>query len=308
MIGADLARDYRVVNHVARDDSQQESLGTLDDGTPVAVNREYLSADLRLVTGLVEPHLMAGYSGGRKLVCPGIASLDTIRHFHHPRMLEPVEATNGIIEGNPIHRFSLAVARLARVDFNLCVTLDEHRRLTSVCAGELEQAHFAGIDETNKMVRVEVPEPAEVIVTSCAGHPLDTTFYQSVKGLIGALPAVKQGGTIVMAASMTEGIGSDEFVQLLEDTESVEQFCKDMWRDDFFYIDQWQFEELAKVLRKADVIAYSHALSAADRAKCFVPFAESVEAGVDEALSRAGAGAKIIAIPEGPYVLPVVGG
>jgi nickel-dependent lactate racemase len=306
MIGADLANTYRVVNHVARDDSQQESLGTLDDGTPVAINREYLKADLRIVTGLVEPHLMAGYSGGRKLICPGIASKDTIRQFHHPRMLEPAEASNGVLEGNPVHRFSLAVARKARVDFNVCVTLDEHRRLTGVFAGELEQAHYAGIEQANKMVRVAFDEPAEVVVTSCAGYPLDTTVYQSVKGAIGALPAVKQGGTIVMAASLTEGIGSPDFVQLLDDTESMEQFTNDMWRDDFFYVDQWQLEEHAKVLRKASVSLYSDGLPAAEVERCFVTFVESVEAGVEAALAKAGPEAKIIAIPEGPYVLPVL--
>lgn len=308
MIGAELARDYRVVNHVARDDSQQESLGRLADGTPVAVNRAYLAADLRIVTGLVEPHLMAGYSGGRKVVCPGIASKDTIRHFHHPRMLEPEAATNGILEGNPVHRFALEVARKARVDFNVNVTVDEQRRLTGVFAGELEQAHRAGVESANRLVRVEVPEPAEVVVTSCAGYPLDTTFYQSVKGLIGALPVVKPGGTIVMAASLSEGIGSPDFVRLLDETESLEQFTTDMWRDDFFFIDQWQLEEHAKVCRKAKVAVYTDGLSAADLSRCFVTPVESVEAGVEAALAEAGPEARIIAIPEGPYVLPVPAG
>jgi len=126
-----------------------------------------------------------------------------------------------------------------------------------------------------------------------------------VKGAIGALPVVKQGGTIVMAASLTEGTGSPDFVQLLDDTESMEQFTKDMWRDDFFYVDQWQLEEHAKVLRKASVWLYSDGLPAAEVERCFVTSVESVEAGVAAALAKAGPAARIIAIPEGPYVLPV---
>lgn len=306
VLSPELVARYRVVNHNARDLDAHSLIGSTSLGVPAWVDREYLKADLKILTGLIEAHLMAGYSGGRKLVCPGICAAETIKVFHSPALLEHESATCGILEGNPVHQTSLEVARMAGVDFILNVTLNESRSLTGVFAGELEAAHLAGVAAVNKMIRVLIERPAQVVVTTCAGYPLDTTFYQSVKGLIGALPAVAEGGSLIMAVSLSEGIGGKEIVELLTSVDSWEELERKVLDPGFFMIDQWQAEELVRVLRKAEVVCYTDGIDHATLRRCHVKTTESVEAAVEAALGKHGEGASLYAIPEGPYVMPVV--
>ena len=176
-------------------------------GIPAWIDSRYLNAELKIATGLIEPHLMAGYSGGRKLICPGIASIETVKRWHSPELLEHPRADCGILDGNPVHEENTRIARMAGCDFIVNVTIDSHRRVTSVVAGDMEQAFLTGVKFVEGIVRAPVARPVDIVVTSSAGYPLDTTFYQSVKGLTGCLPIVKQGGTIIMAASLSEGVG-----------------------------------------------------------------------------------------------------
>jgi len=305
VLSSELVANYRVVNHDARDIDSHRFLGTTSTNVPVWVDEEYMKADLRILTGLVEPHLMAGYSGGRKLVCPGIAAAETIKVFHSPRLLENENATNGILKDNPVHQTSLEAARMAGVDFIVNVTLDEPRNITGIFAGELEAAHRQGVEAVNRMVRVPIDTPADVVVTSSAGYPLDTTFYQAVKGLVGALPAVKQGGCIIMAASLSEGIGGKEVVELLTGTPTWQELERKVLDPDFFMIDQWQAEMLVKVLRKCDVFCRSDGLDSETLSHCHVHPTDSIESTVVEILARRDADASVFAIPEGPYVMPV---
>ncbi len=304
MIGADIAANYNVVNHYARMDEEQELIGEASNGAPAFIDKTYLKSDLKILTGLIEPHLMAGYSGGRKLVCPGIAGWRTVQVFHSPALLEDARATNGVLDGNPVHNMSREIAKMAGVDFIVNVTLDEPRRITGVFAGEMEAAHLAGVEEVNKMVKVDIGEPADVVVTTSAGYPLDTTFYQAIKGLVGALPAVKKGGTMIMAASLSEGLGSAEFVKLCLEMRSVESFTQKLFDPHFFVFDQWQAEELVKVLRHCEVMVCSDGVDHETLRKCLVTPIDSVEDGIRRALAKHGKGARIVVIPEGPYVLP----
>lgn len=306
ILSPELVANYRVVNHDARNLDSHSLIGTTSLGVPAWVDKEYLQADLRILTGLVEAHLMAGYSGGRKLVCPGICATETIKVFHSPALLEHENATAGILEGNPVHETSLEVARMAGVDFIVNVTLDEERRITGLFAGELEAAHLAGVAEVNKMIQVSLDRPADIVVTSCAGYPLDTTFYQSVKGLTGALPAVREGGSLIMAASLSEGIGGQEITDLLTSVATWQELEKKVLDPEFFMIDQWQAEELVRVLRKAEVVCCSDGIDNESLRRCHVNTSESVEAAVETALGRHGTAATLYAIPEGPYVMPVL--
>ena len=165
----------------------------------------YVRADLKITTGLIEPHLMAGYSGGRKVICPGIAGPGDGQGLARAAFLEHPKADCGIVEGNPVHEENTRIALMAGCDFIVNVCLDGQRRITWVGAGDMIQAWEEGVRFVEEVVKVPVPEPVDVVVTSCAGYPLDTTWYQAVKGLTGALPIVKQGGTIVLAASLTRG-------------------------------------------------------------------------------------------------------
>ena len=306
LVGPEIARNYRCVNHDGKNRDQHRYLGTTPRGVPVWIDHRYLDADLKLATGLIEPHLMAGYSGGRKLICPGIAALETVKVWHGPDFLEHPKADYGHLAGNPVHEENTRIARLAGCDFIVNVTLDEKRRVTSIVAGDMEQAFLEGVRFIKEVVRAPIPEPCEVVVTSGAGYPLDTTFYQAVKGMTGALPIVKEGGTIIIAASMTEGIGSPEFQQLFRENATLEQFMQRILGKAYFVMDQWQLEEMAKVCRRAKVKVVTHGLSPETLRGLFVEPAESVEAAVAEALAHHGPHARVAVIPKGPYVMPVV--
>ena len=306
LVGAEIAANYRVENHHGKILHEHTSLGTSQRGVPVWIDSRYVEADLKIATGLIEPHLMAGYSGGRKLICPGIAALETVKVWHGPQFLEHPKADCGFLEGNPVHEENTAIARMAGCDFIVNVTLDEKRRVTSVVAGDMEQAFLKGVQFVETVVKAEVGEPCDAVVTSSAGYPLDTTFYQSVKGLTGVLPIVKEGGTIIIVAGLTEGIGSPEFQQLFEENDSLDGFMQRILGKDYFVMDQWQLEELAKVCRKVKVKYVSDGLSAETLNGLFVEAAESVEAAVADVLTEHGKNARIAVVTKGPYVMPVL--
>src|SRR6266849_3225502 len=253
MLGPEMVAEYRIENHHGKVLDEHDFLGVTPNGVPVWLDSRYLRADVKITTGLIEPHLMAGYSGGRKVICPGIAGLETIKVWHGPRFLEHPRADSGIVQGNPVHEENTRIAWMAGCDFIVNVCLDGLRRITWVGAGHMERAWEEGVRFVESVVRVPVAEPFDVVVTSCAGYPLDTTFYQAVKGMTGALPIVKQGGTIVIAASLTEGIGSPEFESLFREHASLPAFMQRILGKDYFVMDQWQLEEMAKVCRKAKV-------------------------------------------------------
>ncbi len=306
MLGDRIAQEYRIEDHHGTILDEHTFLGTTPRGVPAWIDTRYVEADLKIATGLIEPHLMAGYSGGRKLICPGIAALETVKRWHGPEFLEHPNADCGILEGNPVHEENTRIAKLAGCDFIVNVTLDSLRRVTSVVAGDMEEAFKEGVRFVEGVVKATVPEPLDVVLTSAAGYPLDTTFYQAVKGMTGALPIVKQGGTIVVAASLTEGIGSPEFRSLFQDNDSLESFMERILGKDYFVLDQWQLEELAKVRRKAKVKVVSDGLSPEILRTLFVEPAESVEGAVSASLSEYGPESRVAVIPKGPYVLPLV--
>src|SRR5262249_25306633 len=215
MFGAEVVSRYRIRNHDARRDDEHRSLGRSNAGTEIVIDRAYLEAELKIVTGLVEPHIMAGYSGGAKGVATGIAATATIRSTHGPVMLES-EVGPGIVEQNPFRADLIEVARRVGVDFLVNVSIDRTRRLTGVFAGDLERAPDAALAAVERQVRVDLNEPVDVVVTSAGGHPLDLTFYQAIKGPVAALNLIRRGGTVILAADMGEGLGSADFRALLD--------------------------------------------------------------------------------------------
>jgi nickel-dependent lactate racemase len=306
MVGPEIVRNYRIENHFGKELDQHKFLGTTPNGVPAYIDRRYCDADLKITTGLIEPHLMAGYSGGRKVICPGIAALETVKIWHGPKFLEHPKADCGFVDGNPVHEENTRIAWMAGCDFIANVTIDGQRRITWVGAGHMEHAWRAGVKFCEDVVRVPVPQPMDVVVTSCAGYPLDTTWYQAIKGLTGALPIVKQGGTIVLAASLTEGVGSPEFQKLISDNPSLDAFMQRILGKDYFIMDQWQLEEFVKVIRRCKVKVVTQGLAAETLRKCHVEPAASVEQAVAESLKEYGPSARVAVIPKGPYVLPYV--
>lgn len=304
LVGEEIAAAYRVENHDGLNLESHRRLGETLDSAPVLIDERFCAADLKITTALIEPHLMAGYSGGRKAVCPGLASIETMKTMHGPELLSHPKAAPGILDGNPFHEEALRIARLAGVDFSLNTALDEKRRLVGVFAGEMDAAHRQGCAFAAERAAVET-EPADIVVTTSAGYPLDQTFYQAVKGPAGALEAVKPGGSILLMAECAEGVGSEPFERLIRGSESLEAFEKRLHHGGHFAIDQWQLQELAKISQKADIYLFSEGIPFDEQGRLFVKPVRTPEDGIEELLERYGRGARLNAIPEGPYVLPV---
>jgi nickel-dependent lactate racemase len=303
LVGEEIASRYNVQNHYAHDLSSHECLGFTGSGTEVWLDRRYLEADLKIATGFIEPHLMAGFSGGRKLIVPGIAGIKTMRYMHGARLLEHPLVREGIIDGNPFHEEAVEIARMAGDVFIVNVSLNERREITGIFSGDMELAHREGVSAVRNAVRDMVPEPADIVVTSAGGYPLDTTWYQSIKGLTAALPIVKDGGTIIIAAECREGIGGEEFTRLVYESSDLDRFMKDIFSDNYFIIDQWQLQELAKVVMRAHVILVSDGLTEAQKEAMHLCWSPSVEEALHVAYERHGGDASVAVIPRGPYVL-----
>jgi nickel-dependent lactate racemase len=302
IVGPEIAAAYKVVNHHARELSEHRHLGSTASGTPVYIDDRFISAELHITCGFIEPHLMLGYSGGRKLVAPGLAAQETIKVLHSPKFMRDPRASEGSIEDNPLHRELLEIARMARHDFILDVALARDRRIAGVFAGHSEEAHRQGVRFVSQVMLEMLDEPVDAVITTCAGYPLDLTYYQALKGATAASHIVKPGGKILLLAACEEGAGAPEFRRMLKDFPSWREFM-----DTIAYapvvVDQWQLEKFALVTAKAEVLFYVPGLPAE-----YYPFLwgktyPSAPAAV-EALARSlQPGARIAVIPEGPYVL-----
>ena len=303
MLGEEIASSYNVISHDGHDEQQLVYLGMSPRQVPIWVNKHFIESDVKVTVGLIEPHFMAGFSGGRKLICPGICGVETIRAWHSPRFLEHPNARTGVLKGNPVHEENTWIAARIGCDFIINVVIDDQRRPLKFVAGDMEEAFLEGAAFCKEVVTAQTNEPADIVVTSSAGYPLDITFYQSVKGMSAALPVIKEGGTIILAASMTEGIGSEPFQQLFEEHEDIDSFMRAIHDPEYFVMDQWQLEKLAEVLRKASVIVVTDGIDPAVLIGLYVDSAESVEAAIEQAVKKHGDDATIAVIPKGPYVI-----
>ena len=302
ILGPEIYGTVRVINHNARNLQEHRHLGTTSTGTQVYIDERFISADLHITLGFIEPHLMLGFSGGRKLIAPGLAAQETIKVLHSPKFMRDTRTTEGSVADNPLHRELLEIARMARHDFIVDVALTRERKIAGVFAGDPEQAHAAGMRFVSQVMLEEIPEPLDAVITSCAGYPLDLTFYQAIKGITAAQHIVKPGGRILLIAECSEGPGAHEFCELLRRTASFEEFLESI-REAPVIVDQWQLEKLALVTRKAEVLFYTPGLPREFHPSLWGrPFANVSEAvaALTEGLRP---GAAIGIVPEGPYVL-----
>ena len=306
-LGDALASGLRIVQHDARDAAAHVDLGRTRGGVPILIDRFFLASDLRLVTGLIEPHLMAGYSGGRKAVCPGLAAVETLRVAHGPELLEG-RIGPGLVEGNPLHEALLEVVRRVGVHFMVNVALDRERRVAAVFCGDIERAHAAGMRFVEAESLVSVDEPADLVVASAGGDPLDGTFYQAIKGIAAASAIVRPGGAILLCAALSEGVGSASFERLLRESADAAAFERRLADPGFFEIDQWMIQHLCQAHRRARILLFSQGLSAASLRGLLVEPVASPGEGVAEALARLPAAPRIAVLPQGPYVLATLRG
>jgi nickel-dependent lactate racemase len=307
MLGSEIARSVRIAQHDARDAAAHRDLGRTANGIPILIDRGFLESDLRIITGLIEPHLMAGYSGGRKAVCPGLAGVETVRAAHGPAMLEG-RVGPGIVEGNPLHQALVEILRKVGVDFLVNVALDRQRNVAGVFCGHPEVAHAEGMAFVSRESLVSLNEPADLVITSGGGAPLDSTFYQAIKGISTASSIVKPGGAILLCASLSEGVGSASFEKLIRESASPRDFEARLDDDRFFAIDQWMVQHPCQAHRRARVLLYTDSFPPAAVAELLVEPAATPAAGVAAGLAGRGPEARIAVLPQGPYVLATVQG
>lgn len=308
VVGDDWVMDnFKVVNHFARNDEDHVELGMTSLGTPVKLDKRFVNAELRLVVGLVEPHFMAGYSGGRKIIMPGVAHRDTITYLHTATFMEHPKAVNCVLKGNPLHEQQLEIVGKLGGALAVNAVIDDHRRLSYVNFGEIGASHLKAVEYIRPYAEVYLPKRFDTVITSAAGYPLDKTYYQTVKGMVGAQEILAPGGDLFIVSRISEGMGSPEYVDAQRRLIALglEGFLKDIEPKKFAAVDEWQTEMQLKPMRIGNIYLYTEGLGEADLALTGVRTVTDLKAAI---AASAGGHKRVAVIPEGPYVLPYIQG
>ena len=307
VVGDDWVFDkVRVENHFARDRQWMVDLGrTPTDGIPVLLNRHLVDADLRIAVGLVEPHFMAGYSGGRKVIAPGVAGEETIRTFHNYRFMADPLACNGNLTNNPLHRGQLEILKMLGQSYAINTVIDEARDMSFVNFGDCEKSHLESVAFVKRFAEVPLERQFNTVVTSAAGYPLDKTFYQTVKGMVAPIQILADGGRMIIASACEEGLGSHEYRQSQSHLVSLgrQGFLDRIRAMPLADIDGWQTHMLLRTLAVGNVSLYSEGLKGDERELTGVQMVDSIEDAIAENIANTG-DKSVAIIPEGPYVIP----
>ncbi len=305
----------RIVNHDARADADHRMLGTASTGVPVKIDRRLLDADIRIAVGLVEPHFMAGWSGGRKLIAPGVAHADTVMALHGAALIGHPRADNCILDGNPVHGTQMEILGMAGRALAVNVVIDEERRLSFAAFGDMALSHAAAVAYAEPFFHVRLPHRFDVVISSAAGWPLDLTWYQAVKGVVAAAPILEPGGELVLVSECAEGLGSRGFRAAQEGLAraGADSFLKEARSRPRAEYDEWETVMLLKALASgARATLVTGGLPDADVGIAGVAVARDAATAVAAAVGRAAAGrggagsVRVAVIPEGPYVAPYV--
>jgi nickel-dependent lactate racemase len=309
MLGREIAKGYRIVQHNAWDKGNMVYLGPTSFGHETYINGVYMGAKVKILTGFIEPHFFAGFSGGPKAVLPGLADERSVLGNHDAEMIGHPRATWGVTEGNPIWEEMREMAAKTEPTFLLNVTLNKNKEITAVFAGDVWQAHAAGTAFARKSVMVPVPEPFDIVVTTNSGYPLDLNLYQAVKGMSAAALVVKEGGSIIAAAECWDGIPDHgEYKNILKMADSPQKLLKVIRTAGFLMQDQWEAQVQAQIQLKADVYVKSSYLSDEQIREALLLPCHSIEETLAQLLERYGPDATICALPEGPQTVPYIAG
>jgi nickel-dependent lactate racemase len=296
-----------VANHDARADEDHVLIGrTPGRGTVVRLDRRLVEAELRIATGLVEPHFMAGWSGGRKVIAPGVAHAETITTFHNAAFMAHPRAANCVLEGNPLHEEQLAIVTMLGGALALNTVIDERRRPAFVNFGEVVASHLEAVAFAERYARVPVGRRFRTVVTSAAGHPLDKTYYQTVKGMVGPLEILEPGGDLIVVSACSEGMGSKHYVEAQRRLVELgpEGFAASIAGKPHADIDEWQTQMQLRPMRVGRVRLYTDGLEEHDVALTGVDRVTDLAAAVADSMRRH-ADPRVAFVPEGPYVVPV---
>lgn len=303
MLGSEIVDRYRVVQHDCTNSAGMAHLGESSAGHAIWVNAEYMRASIKILTGFIEPHIFAGYSGGPKAVLPSVAGAEIILDNHSAKMLSHPSATWGVTYGNPIWEEMLEVAQLTSPDFLFNVTLNRDKQITGVFAGALEAAHRAGTHRVRESAMVPLDAPFDVALTTNAGYPLDLNLYQSVKGISAAAQVVRPGGAILIASECWDGVPDHgNYRALLLGADSPQALLDQASAPGFRELDQWEVFLHARLCLHADVHIYADGLSDDDVRMAMLTPCHDIEATLHELISRYGP--RLCVLPQGPMTIP----
>ena len=308
MLGDWIVDNYRIVQNNAFDQSTQSYLGKSSCDHEVWINNELLECDVKILTGFIEPHFFAGFSGGAKAIMPGMAGATTIMGNHSAKMIAHPNATWGITEGNPIFEEINEIVQEIKNTFLVNVTLNKNKEITGIFSGELKKTHQEGRAFVKKNAMVPLQSPFDVVITTNSGYPLDLNLYQSVKGMSAAAKVVKPGGAIIMAAECRDGIPDHGlYGSLLRSFETPQALLESILSTDTVKHDQWQAQIQALIQLKADVYLYSDGLTSDQIHSALLKPINSIEQCVEDLAKERGRDIKICILPEGPQTIPYVG-
>jgi nickel-dependent lactate racemase len=304
MVGPDVVRKYRIVNHTAHDPKTLALAGKTSDGRPVHMTREYVEADKRIVLGFIEPHFMAGFSGGYKGIFPAIADIDAITHYHRAAVIADPKSTWGVLEGNPTQEQIRRNGALLPLHFCINVTLNNRRQITGYYCGDALEAHRRGCAFAKDTAMVACDKPYPVVVTTNGGYPLDQNLYQAVKGMSAAAQIIADDGYILTAARCNDGFPAHgNFKKLLFEHGTPKAILDAVLAPGFSMFDQWEAQMLAMILVRARAGLYSE-IPADEIRRAHVEPVKDVSARLAEELRRVGSDAPIAVLPEGPMTIP----
>ena len=304
MLGDDLVDGYRIVQNNCFEPSTQVCVGQTASGNPIWLNRELVECDLKILTGFIEPHFFAGFSGGPKGVLPALAGQESVLTNHGREMIAHPKATWGVCEGNPIWEEMREVALMARPTFLLNVTLNAAKAITGVFAGEMLAAPRRGRDFVREKAMVPVAQPYDIVITTNSGYPLDQNLYQCVKGMSAAQQIVRAGGAIILAGACEDGLPDHgRYAELLAAGGSAQGVLDLIAQPGFSAQDQWQVQIQAQIQLHAEVYVYSDGLSDSQIERALFRPCRSIEATVSSLLDRYGPDARICVLPEGPQTI-----
>ncbi len=307
MLGRRVLERYRVVQHNAFDPEALIHLGRTRRGHEIWVNRTYVQAEVKILTGFIEPHFFAGFSGGPKAVMPGVAGEATVLGNHDYGMVAHPQATWGVTHGNPIWEEMAEVAARTEPTFLLNVTLNKLQQISGVFAGDVWQAHAAGASFVRQTAMVPVPEPFDIVLTTNSGYPLDLNLYQTVKGMSAAAQIVRPGGSIIAAAECWDGVPDHgQYKALLHRASSPQDLLDMVSAPGFLVQDQWEAQIQAQIQLKADVYVRTSYLSDEELHRALFLPCHSIEETLAHLLERYGPQASLCVLPEGPQTIPYV--
>ena len=303
IIGKDLKKRLKIVDHNANDMDSLIYLGETSDKVPIYINKHYYQSDLKILTGYVEPHFFFGFSGGRKSIIPGIAGVETIQENHSAENIASPYARFGIYKENPMHANATEIAKLVGADFAINVCINENHEITRVIAGNFERVQENLVSFQLKHVFKKISKPYDIVVCGNGGYPMDLNLYQAVKSMAIGEMAVKEGGTIISVNELSDGIGHDNFKELIFSGLTPKEIYEEILKKEIYVPDQWEIQILTRILMKAEIYVVSK-LKASEIGNIGLKHANSVEDAIELGLNKHGFGSRILILPNGPQIIP----